>query len=83
MDNGATNHIITNLNHLSLQQYKGADMVTVGNGGGLHITHIGSSLISSLTTNFPPINIVICLNASSNLLSIQKILLITIATLFL
>lgn len=47
-------------------------MVTVGDGGGLHITHIGSSLISSLTINFFITNILICLNASSNLLSIQK-----------
>ena len=67
-------HITDDLDHLSLQQqpYQGADTVTVGNGWGLRITQIGSSLFSSPTSKFFLANILWCPNASFNLLSIQK-----------
>lgn len=48
-DSGLTNHITSDLNNLSLQSgYPGKDQVTVGNGQGLEISHIGSSLLTYL-----------------------------------
>jgi hypothetical protein len=39
-DSGANNHITTNLENLSINQpYNGIEVVTVGNGSGLSITH--------------------------------------------
>ncbi len=43
-DSGANNHITANLENLSINQpYNGTEAVTVGNGGGLSITHTGST----------------------------------------
>jgi hypothetical protein len=43
-DSGANNHITENLENLSINQpYNGNDAVLVGNGGGLSITHTGST----------------------------------------
>ena len=42
VDSGATNHITTNLNNLSLlSPYQGIDKVTVGDDKALHISHVG------------------------------------------
>ncbi|KAL5726237.1 hypothetical protein ACHQM5_009293 [Ranunculus cassubicifolius] len=44
LDSGATNHITNAVDNLSFTRpYSGHDQVTVGNGEGLPITHIGSS----------------------------------------
>ena len=49
VDSGATNHITSNLNNLSLHTpYHGADKVTIGNGKQLPMTHIGTSSLSTL-----------------------------------
>jgi hypothetical protein len=43
-DSGANNHITTNLENLSLNQpHNGTESVSVGNGGGLLITHTSST----------------------------------------
>lgn len=43
-----TNHITTDLNKFTLQQpFQGIDIVTVGNGNTLHISHIGCSFFKT------------------------------------
>ena len=53
-DTGANNHITSNLNHLNLniEDYTGPDQVRVGNGQGLIIHHIGSSVLCSSSKTF-------------------------------
>ena len=50
-DTGAYNHLTADLSHLNLnaEQYTGHDQVRIGNGQGLHIHHIGSSIFSGAT----------------------------------
>ena len=44
VDSGATNHITSNLNNLSLHTpYNGGDKVAIGNGKKLLITHVSTS----------------------------------------
>jgi hypothetical protein len=72
-DSGANNHITANLENLSIQQpYNGGEAVTVGNGGGLSITHIGSTSFNTPKSTLHLKKILCCPNASANLLSIQK-----------
>jgi hypothetical protein len=51
-DSGANNHITADLENLSIHQpYNGNEAITVGNRGGLSITHTGSiSLHTPKTT---------------------------------
>ena len=71
LDSGANHHVTSERENLTLQQpYHGNDSVTVGNGGGLQIANIGSSLFSTPKSNFYLHNILHCPRASSNLLSI-------------
>jgi hypothetical protein len=73
VDNGANNHITANLENLSIQQpYNGGEAVTVGNGGGLSITHTGFTSFHTPKSTLYLKNILCCPNASANLLSIQK-----------
>lgn len=52
-DFGATNHLSANLGNLSVQQpYSDAELVTVGNGQGLPISHIGNSTLPNSSDNF-------------------------------
>lgn len=45
LDSGATNHVTSDLNHLNIHSpYTGSNIVTIGNGEGLHIQNTGSSL---------------------------------------
>ena len=48
---GATNHITSNLNNLSLHSpYYGGDKVTIGNDKSLPITSVGTTQFSSLVS---------------------------------
>ena len=72
-DTGATDHFtpdITNLNHP--MDYPGSDQVSIGNGTGLPITHIGHSQLkaSSHIFNLRKILRVPCMK--TNLLSVNK-----------
>ncbi len=53
-DTGANNHIIADYGNLNLhaEDYTGQDQVRIGNGQGLHIHHIGSSILCSFNKNF-------------------------------
>ena len=53
MDSGASHHVTNNLHNLSLySDYGGPDEILVGDGIGLHISHIGST---KLTTSQKPL----------------------------
>lgn len=72
-DSGANSHLTAKLGNLSLQEpFQGPETVSVGNGLGLPIAHIGSSSFSTPSTCFNLKQILHCPSASANLLSIQK-----------
>jgi hypothetical protein len=75
-DSGANTHVIAESSNLTNPQpFDRSNTVGVGNGAGLPIQNIGSSLVHSPTSslhNFPLKNILHCPSASANLLSINK-----------
>ena len=74
VDSGANSHITNNLENLTIQQpFEGNDMVAVGNGSGLKIDNVGSTLLhsSNSSSDFHLKNVLHCPNASANILSIQ------------
>ncbi|RVW88563.1 Retrovirus-related Pol polyprotein from transposon RE1 [Vitis vinifera] len=53
LDSGASHHVTTDLNNLSLHApYTGSDDVMIGDGTGLLISHTGSASLPSSTTTF-------------------------------
>ncbi|KAF8394586.1 hypothetical protein HHK36_020800 [Tetracentron sinense] len=72
-DTGATNHVTADLNNLSLHSdYEGSDNLTVGNGKGLHIEHIGSTSYSSNGSTFHMQDILHVPCITKNLLSVSQ-----------
>ena len=73
LDSGASHHVTTDLNNLSLHApYNGVDNIMIGDGKGLPITHTGSTTISTSTISFN-LNDVLCVpEIKRNLLSIYK-----------
>jgi histone deacetylase 1/2 len=76
MDTGATDHITNDLDRLQIRErYNGHEQVHVGNGAGLHISHVGSS---SINTNANPLqlrNVLHVPRITKNLLSAHKLAL--------
>jgi hypothetical protein len=76
-DNEANNHVTAALGNLMLQEpFKGDDEVTIGNGTGLPISNIGSSILYNSKHPFKyPFklkHILHCPSATANLLSIHQ-----------
>jgi hypothetical protein len=73
-DTGANNHITADYGNLNLhaEDYTGQDQVRIGNGQGLHIHHIGSSILCSSNKNFFLNNILHVPHISQNLLSVYQ-----------
>ena len=76
-DSGANNHVTAALGNLTLQEpFKGDDEVAIGNGTGLAIYNIGSSVLYSskypFQQPFKLNHILHCPTAAANLLSIHK-----------
>jgi hypothetical protein len=72
-DSGANAHITTDATNITaLQPFNGAYTVGVGNGAGLHIKNIGSSLVLSNKSQFLLKDVLHCPNVSTNLLLINK-----------
>jgi hypothetical protein len=72
-DTGATDHITSDLDHLSFhERYHGNDNVQVGNGAGLRIEHIGHSSINTSTSkNLALRNVLHVPHITKNLISIH------------
>jgi histone deacetylase 1/2 len=53
-DTGATHHLTNNMANLNLrsEDYTGSDRVLVGDGAGLQISQIGSSILTPFETPF-------------------------------
>ncbi|KAJ3703988.1 hypothetical protein LUZ61_007693 [Rhynchospora tenuis] len=76
IDSGATHHVTADLNNLSnYMPYTGADTLHIGNGMGMQITHIGSSLITVSNFSIALNDILLVPNFSRNLLSLSRLLL--------
>jgi hypothetical protein len=76
-DSGANSHVTGALSNLTLQEpFKGDEEVAVGNGTGLPISHIGSSVLYNsklpFKHSFQLQNILHCPSAAANLLSIHQ-----------
>jgi hypothetical protein len=72
-DTGAIDHITSDLDCLvALERYNGGDQVQVGNGAGLHILHLGHSMINTATHPLALRNILHVPDISKNLLSVHK-----------
>ena len=72
MDTGATDHITSDLERLTVRdKYHGADQVHAANGSSMEITHVGHSLLRSPTSNIHLKNILHVPKASKNLVSIK------------
>ena len=75
-DTSASDHITPNLSRLSLHQHPTAgEIVTVGNGQELLVTHIGNGKLLTPFYNFNLNNILRVAQIASNLLSVHKICL--------
>ncbi|BBN68591.1 hypothetical protein Prudu_489S000400 [Prunus dulcis] len=70
IDSGATSHITNDISNLSSPSpYTGEDKVYIGDGTGLSINHIGSSLLHTPTTSFKLKNVLHVPQMKHNLLS--------------
>ena len=76
VDLGATSHITSNLNNLSLHSpYHGGDKVTVGNSKQLPITHVDTSMLNTNSNSFLCIpNILHVPSIHKNLLSVSQLI---------
>ncbi|KAG5570128.1 hypothetical protein H5410_059894 [Solanum commersonii] len=72
-DSGATNHVTSDLSHLSIHtDYNGEDQLAVGNGQKLFINHIGSSKLSCATRPFHLNKILHVPSITKSLLSVSQ-----------
>ncbi|KAH9751748.1 retrovirus-related pol polyprotein from transposon RE1 [Citrus sinensis] len=76
IDSGATHHLTNNLQNLNLgKEYSGNQLLHVGNGQGLHISHIGyTSLSTSCGSSLHLHDILYVPQLTKNLISISKLL---------
>jgi histone deacetylase 1/2 len=76
LDSGATNHITRALNKLTIHdKYNGCDRVHTVDGNGMHISHIGHSVLHTPSSPLHLKNILHVPSASKNLLSIHRLTL--------
>lgn len=74
LDSGASHHITNDLNNLSLHsEYRENNGVMIGDGKDLHITHTGSTSMSSSSANFHHSNVLCVLSMHQNLLYVSKL----------
>jgi hypothetical protein len=73
-DFGATHHITSDLANLNVrdEEYQGSEQIRMGNGTSLPIHHIGTTQLSTPTTNFCLNNVLHVPEISNNLLSVHK-----------
>jgi len=74
VDSAATDHVTTSLHHLRFPQpYNTQDLLTIGNGQTLPITHTGTALIPSSFFNIQLNNVLRVPSIASNLASVHKL----------
>jgi histone deacetylase 1/2 len=74
MDTGATDHITSDLDRLAVREaYNGNERVHVGNGAGLHISHVGHSTLNTAAKSLSLRNILHVPHITKNLLSAHKL----------
>ena len=76
MDSGATHHLTNNLQNLNMgMKYSGNQLLHVGNGEGLNISHIGYACFHTSCDSLLHLNDILCVPAiTKNLISISKLL---------
>ena len=76
LDSGATHHLTNNLQNLNLgMEYSGNQLLHVGNGEGVNISHIGYACFHTSCDLFLHLNDILYVPAiTKNLISISKIL---------
>lgn len=77
LDSGATHHLTNNAQNLSKGKFfSGSELLLVGNGQGLEITHTGCTCLYTSLGTFLILNNVLCVpKITKNLISISKLLL--------
>ena len=74
MDSGATHHLTSDLDNLSLHQpYSGNDRVLIGDGSGLPITHSGSLSLSLPSRNLTLTDVLCVPHIHKNLISVYRL----------
>jgi histone deacetylase 1/2 len=74
LDTGATDHITADLDRLAVREtYNGNERVHVGNGAGLHISHVGHGTLNTTAKPLALHNILHVPNITKNLLSAHKL----------
>jgi hypothetical protein len=75
LDSGATHHVTNDLNNLSsFLPYDGIDKLHVGNGAGMIIGHIGSTLLRFSDYTISLKNILFVPSFSKNIVSLSQLL---------
>ena len=73
LDSGASHHVTSDLNNLSLHtSYNGLDDIMIGDGTGLPITHTGSTSLLHSNKQFSLTDVLCVPNITKNLISISK-----------
>ena len=74
LDSGATHHLTTDLNNLSLHQpYNGGEEVTIADGSGLAISHTGSALLPTPSQSLTLRDVLYVPNLQNNLVSVYRL----------
>ncbi|KAH9727210.1 retrovirus-related pol polyprotein from transposon RE1 [Citrus sinensis] len=76
IDSGATHHITNNLQNLQIgNEYSGNQLLLVGNGQGLHISHIGYACFQTSCNAVLHLRDTLCVpKLTKNLISVSKLL---------
>ncbi|KAI4353620.1 hypothetical protein L6164_002554 [Bauhinia variegata] len=73
LDTGASHHVTTDLNNLSIHNpYDGSDDIVMGDGSALPITHTGSTTLSTPSYDFSLHNVLFVPTMKKNLISISQ-----------
>jgi hypothetical protein len=73
-DTGASDHMTSNLEKLSVRaKYKGTDQIHTASGGGMKISHIGHTIVSTSSRNLHLKNVLHVPDAAKNLVSIHRL----------
>jgi histone deacetylase 1/2 len=74
LDTGATDHITSDLDRLAAREvYNGNERVHIGNGAGLHISHVGHGTLDTTAKPLDLCNILHVPKITKNLLSAHKL----------